>query len=498
VTDRRVRRALVGLVVLAAALRLWRIGHQSFWLDETFTASLVDEDLGGLVSGVRETESTPHLYYLLAWLWARAAGDGEAALRTLSALFGIAAVPLAYAAARELLRPRIALIAAALVAVNPWLVWYSQEARAYSLLVLLSTLSLLYFVRAWRAPAARARGEPPGAAARGGGPAPGRTLALWALASALAVLTHYFAAFLVAPEGLALLWRHRTRAALAASGAVAAVGLALAPLALDQRASGHTKFISEISLGRRVTDLPKKFVTGELGTPTPGLGPAAGALVAAGAALLVWRAARSERRAGLAMAALAAVTLAVPLTLAAAGLDYLFPRNALAAFVPAAIALSAGFGTARAGRLGPAAAAALCATAIAVTIQVSLNPSLQRDDWRGLARALGPPAGDRALVLNPQVQVHALEHYLPGPGLVDYPPPGATVREVDAVLVTRGSPPRAPQAPSAAFRLVERRGSESWRLARFEAPAPAPVGPPFAEQSRLDYEAPAIRLQRRR
>ena len=480
--SRDIRRALVGLVVLAAALRFWRIGHQSYWLDEAFTVGLVNEDLVGMLKGVRETESTPHLYYVLAWLWEKVVGDGEAALRSLSALFGIATVPVAYLAARELFRPLVALTAAALVAVNPWLVWYSQEARAYALLVLLCTAALLFFLRA-----------------RSGG----RNLALWALLAALAVLTHYFAAFMVAPMALWLVWTRRDRASIVASGAVAAVGMALAPLALDQRASGHTKFIESIPLGDRVTDLPKKFVTGELGTPTPGIGVLAGLLVLVAVGLLVVRAPEEDRNRALGLGALVAVTLAVPLLLAAAGLDYLFPRNAIAAFVPAAIALAAGFAT---GRAGLAAAAALCAIAVAVNIQVSFNESLQRDDLRGLAKALGKPEADRAIVINPQVQLRALEQYT-GP-LPKFPQRVVDLYEVDAILITRDDIEREPQPPVEGFELVERRSSESWQLVRFRAvqgrqsdtggPVLLGVGPPFAEATRLAEEAPAIRLQSRR
>jgi uncharacterized membrane protein len=237
VTDRSALRALAGLILLAAALRFWRIGHQSYWLDEVFTVNLVNEDLWGMLKGVRETESTPHLYYALAWLWEKVAGDGEGALRSLSALFGIATVPVAYLAARELFKPAAALVAAALVAVNPWFVWYSQEARSYALLMLVGAASLVFFLRALRSESRR-------------------DLALWALFSSLAVLTHYFAAFLVGAEALWLLWIMRERA-VAAAGALAVVGLALVPLAISQRGEGHTAFIEDIALGTRIVDLPK-------------------------------------------------------------------------------------------------------------------------------------------------------------------------------------------------------------------------------------------------
>src|SRR5947209_1490856 len=178
--------ALAGIVLLAAALRLWRIGHQSYWLDEAFTANIVRRDFGGMLDAVRHTESTPPLYYVLAWLWERVSGWHEAGLRSLSTLFGVAAVPAAYAAARVLLTERAALISAALFAVNPYFVWYSQEARSYSLLVLLSTLSLLFFLRA---SGVRPLESPP---PQGSDPLSrprSRGLTPWAVASGLALLT---------------------------------------------------------------------------------------------------------------------------------------------------------------------------------------------------------------------------------------------------------------------------------------------------------------------
>src|SRR4051794_41415640 len=135
-----------------------------------------------MLSGVASDESTPPLYYALAWLWEKVFGHGEAGLRSLSAVFGILTVPVAWRAAREWFdSARAGLIAAALVAFNPFFVWYSQEARSYSLLVLMAALSLLFLGRALRNPSPRA-------------------LALWAIAAALALLTHYFAAFLLVPE----------------------------------------------------------------------------------------------------------------------------------------------------------------------------------------------------------------------------------------------------------------------------------------------------------
>ncbi len=94
-----------------------------------------------------ETEATPPLYYVLAWPWAHVFGTGEIALRSFSAVIGTATVPLMYAAGKELVSRRAGLIAAALTATSPLMIWYSQEARAYALLVLFGAASLWFFAR---------------------------------------------------------------------------------------------------------------------------------------------------------------------------------------------------------------------------------------------------------------------------------------------------------------------------------------------------------------
>jgi mannosyltransferase len=140
--------AVAALTILAAALRLYRIGHQGLWFDEAYTVMLVKLPFAKLLSTVPKTESTPYLYYVLAWVWTHIFGRGASDLRALSALAGTAVVPIGYLATAKLTRNRrAAMIAAALATFNPLLIWYSQEARAYELLVLMSACTLLAF--AW-------------------------------------------------------------------------------------------------------------------------------------------------------------------------------------------------------------------------------------------------------------------------------------------------------------------------------------------------------------
>ena len=126
---------VAGLTVLAAVLRFATLGVQSYHHDEIVTASRILRDgFGHAMNAVGFSESAPPLYYALAWAWTQVTGTGEFGLRSISALAGVATVPVVYLAALELRGRRAGLMAAALVAVNPMLLWYSQEARAYSLL----------------------------------------------------------------------------------------------------------------------------------------------------------------------------------------------------------------------------------------------------------------------------------------------------------------------------------------------------------------------------
>jgi mannosyltransferase len=428
----RERLWLAALVVAAVAIRLYHLGHQSFWLDESYTVDLVQRPFGDMLSGVADLESTPPLYYALAWVWQKVFGHGEFGLRSLSALFGVLTVPVAWAAAREWF-PRAAahvgLIAAALVAFNPFFVWYSQEARSYSLLVLMAALTLLFL----------ARRQPPA----------------WAITAALALLTHYFAVFLVVPEAAYLVWKTRAWWAL---GGVTVVGIALAPLALHQRDLGHTSFIANLSLTTRLTDLPKKLVTGELGTPTPLIGPIAG-LVAFAALLFAMRSAR-------ALISIAAAATLVPVIATFAGADYLLPRNLIAVYVPVIIAVAIGLR----GRLGIAGAAVICAVALTVNLEVASDAKLQRDDWRGAAKALGTPTETRVVIVTPDYAKKPLRLYARTP-LLDAPV-GPVVREV--VIIDNGRPPEDPAGPPG-FTEVSRVRTPSYVLVRYRSPVPKRV-----------------------
>ena len=206
--------ALAGIVLLGAVLRFATLDLQSYRFDEAVTVGRVlQPSLFTTLSNVPHSESTPPLYYLVAWLWSRPFGTGEVWMRSLSALAGTASIVVVYLWAVALPLPRRAgLIAAAMVAVSPVLIWFSQDARAYALVFLLTALSFLFFARA----------------RRGGTRA---DLAWWATFSALALATHYFAGFVIAAEAALLLGCRRRRDTVLAVAAIAAVAALLAPIA---------------------------------------------------------------------------------------------------------------------------------------------------------------------------------------------------------------------------------------------------------------------------
>lgn len=380
-------RAIAAVTALAALLRFATLDVQSFWFDEAVTVGLLDRGLGEMLGELPDSESTPPLYYVLAWLWGHLFGLGEVGLRSFSALLGTAVVPLAWLATRELVSPRAAWAVAGLAAVNPLLVWYSQEARSYALLLLLGTLALWLFARLLRRDFRR-------------------DALLWGLASALAIATHYFAVFTVATMAVLLLARapgHRH--VLAAIGGVGIVGACLLPLAVAQEGAGLASFIADEPLLKRIAQVGKQLAL-SYDSPAEAVSASVALLVAfAAAAVALLRPDPADRR-GIAVAGIVGgATLALPLVAALLGADYVFTRNLILAWVPLAVVVAAGLTSPRAGRTGLAGLALLGTLMLATTVGVPLDRGWQRENWRGAAEAIGEPRARAIVVTDPESAV---------------------------------------------------------------------------------------------
>jgi mannosyltransferase len=357
------------LTALGAALRFYAIGRQGFWYDEAYSDYMVRQAPFHMLHLIPQLESTPPLYYCVAWVWTRIFGFSPGGLKSLSALCGTLTIPLVYAAALKLLPSRrAAIIAAALAAFSPWLIWYSQEARAYGMLVLFCAASVVAF--------AYVRERPRRTAA-----------AYWAIACVLALLTHYYAAILIVPEAAWLLYEHRhSRCIRFAIAAVVAVGLALLPLALQQLGTHNNRWIARSSYLMRLRQIPALFLIGPETHARVVLKFLAFAMIAVSLALLIWRSRRVERQGALLPGGLA---LAGFLLAAVPGHNTLLARNLLPLWIPAAVFVAAGLGAARAGLTGLTATAVLCAIGITAVVSVDTTRGFQRPNWKLVADSLG-------------------------------------------------------------------------------------------------------------
>jgi 4-amino-4-deoxy-L-arabinose transferase-like glycosyltransferase len=165
---------LFGCLLAAAALRVFHLDFQSLWLDELFSVVFSRSDLGlPQIAAAYADDVHPLGYPLLLHWWLGFFGDTDLAARALSVVFGVLGVAAMFAAGRRCFDTRTGVIAAVLTTVNAFHIAYSQEARAYSLVFLLASLSYWAFL------AVLAR--------------PGwRTAVAYGLATAAAIHVHYY------------------------------------------------------------------------------------------------------------------------------------------------------------------------------------------------------------------------------------------------------------------------------------------------------------------
>lgn len=172
------------IIVLGAWLRLATLDYREVWYDEAYSGLLVRQSWPDMFALIR-ADVHPPVYYVILKSWVAVAGSSDFALRLPSAVAGILLIPAAFWFMQLLQKERsqtknswISLGAAYLIAINPFLIEYSQEARGYTLVALFMTLAAGWFWRAWqRSPLAT-----------------NRDWLAWSLCLGLAFLTHYLSA----------------------------------------------------------------------------------------------------------------------------------------------------------------------------------------------------------------------------------------------------------------------------------------------------------------
>ena len=142
------------LLAFALVLRFVCLACKPFWSDECFSAEIARLSWGNFAHLLWWREANMSLYYVLLRLWIHF-GWGESYIRSLSVLAAAVTLPAIYWLARQLYDRKVALLSAALLGVNAFHIRYSQEARSYTLFVLLGTLSSAFLVSLIRNPSRR-------------------------------------------------------------------------------------------------------------------------------------------------------------------------------------------------------------------------------------------------------------------------------------------------------------------------------------------------------
>ena len=185
-------RLLLSLILIGGtALRMYHLGADSLWYDETVSVTLAGGPFLELLRHTAGDIHPPGYYALLrGWLIAVGYGSGHAdpagfrlefAAGALSVFFGLVLIPLVYVLASHLASRRVALVAAAIVAASPYNVWYSQEVRMYTLGAALGVVVLYAMLRAYS-----------------GGSGARTWWLVYALAAAAGIYALYYFAFLLA------------------------------------------------------------------------------------------------------------------------------------------------------------------------------------------------------------------------------------------------------------------------------------------------------------
>jgi 4-amino-4-deoxy-L-arabinose transferase-like glycosyltransferase len=185
--QRYYRPILVGILIISFGLRVYRLGYQSLRGDEGSTFIFGTETMADLFESLIAIEFHPPLYYTLMHGWISRTGGSEFALRFSSVVIGVLLVASVATLGRLLLDARLGMTAAFLTAINPYQIFYAQDARSYPLVTLLGVLSTISLWRAVK------HGQ-------------WRDWIIYGLIVLGAVYTHYYAALIVLFQGLFVLW----------------------------------------------------------------------------------------------------------------------------------------------------------------------------------------------------------------------------------------------------------------------------------------------------
>lgn len=214
---------LIAITVAALMLRLCFLGTTSLWIDEIWSIRISHLPWNLYLWSIRHQDPNMILYYCMLHVWMKL-GDSEAMVRGLSVLWGVATVPVLAMFGAQLFGRRAGLIAGLLLTINVFHIQYSQEARSYSLVILLVSLSSWCFVSCVESPR-------------------WYKWACYSFLSTLAIYSHLFAIFVIMSHVLSMLWAPGVRGLWKqVATALLVVGVCVLPLAVSWYTLVHTPF----------------------------------------------------------------------------------------------------------------------------------------------------------------------------------------------------------------------------------------------------------------
>ncbi len=149
VVKSRYVQALIVLTIAGLFLRFYSLGYNSLWLDEATTYNISLQSFDGIWQTIASGEFNPPLFYWIEHVML-IFGNSEIILRLVPAVLGVLSIPVFYLVGKEFLDRNTGIIAAAACTISPFLIYYSQEARAYSMMLFFVALATLFFLKAMK------------------------------------------------------------------------------------------------------------------------------------------------------------------------------------------------------------------------------------------------------------------------------------------------------------------------------------------------------------
>lgn len=377
--------ALVAAVAIPGA---WHLSRPSFWNDEAATWAISGHSFGDLLHVLRTSggDRGAALYYGIAFVWIRAFGTSELAIRSLSLFAASATMVPFHACARRLVAPTAAWAAGAVLATSAFLLTYARDARSYAFALLLVVLAVWTFLRAVESTTAR-------------------DWWIFTVLAALATYAHWFSALVVLALFLALFWmrpvaelrRHARNSALT----LVAITLPIATFVLAGANNG-VDWIAPLNAAEL-----RDAVSGFTGSADPALQLVVAALLIVGL-LAAWNGRRDLSTPPI---VLTWFVLPVGLTILISTVKPLLVSRYLIVALPG-FALLIGLGLSRVARRRVVPLAAMTVVFVVLSYGTLWNSSAGGENWRSIVATIGQHAhrGD-AIAVFPSTAVSAFSYY---------------------------------------------------------------------------------------